>query len=54
MPHPLLDIPELAQLEAGRGSVRIPMEQDVPFTSRVRALVDTREFHGSGTSRSLG
>ncbi len=44
MPHPLLDIPELAQLEAGRGLVRIPMEQDVPFTSRVRALVDTREF----------
>ena len=36
--------PGAGQLEAGRGLVRIPMEQDVPFTPRVRALVDTREF----------
>ncbi|MDA1014775.1 MAG: HD domain-containing protein [Planctomycetota bacterium] len=41
---PLLRIPELTNLEAGRGIVRIPMEQDVPFTPRVRALVDTPEF----------
>ncbi len=44
MQHPLIDVPELIQLESGRGLVRIPMEQDVPFTPRVRALVDTREF----------
>lgn len=44
MRHPLLQIPELANLEAGRGLIRIPMEQDVPFTRRVRALVDTAEF----------
>lgn len=42
--HPLSVIPELQNLEAGRGLVRIPVEQDVPFTSRVRALVDTPEF----------
>ncbi len=40
----LTAIPELASLSAGRGLVRIPMEQDVPFTPRVRALVDTPEF----------
>lgn len=44
MHHPLIDLPELVQLESGRGLVRIPMEQDVPFTPRVRALVDSREF----------
>lgn len=44
MQHPLIDVPELIQLESGRGLVRIPMEQDVPFTPRVRALVDTAEF----------
>jgi len=38
------DIPELYQLETGRGLVRIPAEQDVPFTPRVRAIVDTAEF----------
>jgi uncharacterized protein len=44
MQHALFEIPELANLEAGRGLVRIPMEQDVPFTRRVRALVDSAEF----------
>lgn len=42
--HLLNEIPELSNLEAGRGLVRIPVEQDVPFTPRVRALVDTAEF----------
>lgn len=37
-------IPELADLESGRNLVRVPMQQDVPFTDRVRALVDTPEF----------
>jgi len=44
MQHPYGDIPELTNLDAGRGIVRIPVEQDVPFTPRVRALVDTPEF----------
>ncbi|HAA49045.1 MAG TPA: metal-dependent phosphohydrolase [Planctomycetaceae bacterium] len=44
MQHPYGDIPELTNLEIGRGIVRIPVEQDVPFTPRVRALVDTPEF----------
>ena len=44
MQHPYGDIPELTNLEAGRGIVRIPVEQDVPFTPRVRALVDTPDF----------
>jgi HD superfamily phosphohydrolase len=44
MPHPLFEIPELANLETGLGLVRIPMELDVPFTPRVRAIVDTPQF----------
>lgn len=44
MQHPFSDIPEFDGLAAERGIVRIPNEQDVPFTSRVRALVDTDEF----------
>lgn len=42
--HPLLEIPELVSLTAGQGLVRIPPEQNVPFTDRVRAIVDTAEF----------
>ena len=38
------DIPELLNLSADRSIIRIPMEQDVPFTKRVRAVVDTAEF----------
>lgn len=44
MHHPFSDIPEFASFDANRGIVRIPNEQDVPFTPRVRALVDTVEF----------
>ena len=44
MSHPYSDIPELAQAGIGFGVVRIPTEQDVPFTSRVRAIVDSAEF----------
>jgi len=38
------DIPELLNMSADRSIIRIPMEQDVPFTKRVRAIVDTAEF----------
>jgi HD superfamily phosphohydrolase len=54
MPHPLLDLPELISLEAGRGLVRIPTEQDVPFTRRVQALVDTAEFRRLAQISQLG
>ena len=54
MPHPYSHIPELMNLEAGRGIVRIPVELDVPFTPRVRALVDTAEFQRLAHISQLG
>ncbi len=54
MQHPYGDIPELTNLEASRGIVRIPVEQDVPFTPRVRALVDTPEFQRLRQITQLG
>lgn len=44
MRHPYADIPELSRHEADGGLIRIPDQQDVPFTPRVRAIVDTAEF----------
>jgi HD superfamily phosphohydrolase len=44
MHHPYSDIPELTQTGDSVGVIRIPVEQDVPFTPRVRAIVDTAEF----------
>ncbi len=38
------NLPELIAYQNGRGLIRIPCEQDVPFTRRIRALVDTEEF----------
>ena len=54
MRHPFDDIPELTNLDAGRGIVRVPVEQDVPFTPRVRALVDTPEFQRLRQITQLG
>jgi HD superfamily phosphohydrolase len=54
MEHPYSHIPELANFGAGRGLVRIPVEQDVPFTDRVRALVDTAEFQRLAHITQLG
>ena len=54
MPHTFTDIPELADLEAGRNLVRIPMEQDVPFTPRVRSVVDSPEFQRLAHISQLG
>lgn len=47
-------IPELADLDSGRGLIRIPYEQNVPFTRRVRALVDTAEFQRLAEISQLG
>lgn len=50
----LHQIPELASLEGGHGLVRIPSEQNVPFTPRMRALVDTTEFRRLAHITQLG
>ncbi len=50
----ILEIPEVALLDAGRGLVRIPPELDVPLTDRVRQLIDTAEFHRLAKVSQLG
>lgn len=54
MSHPLDDIPEVARLGPGQGLIRLPFGQDVPFTSRVRALVDTAAFQRLRQISQLG
>ena len=44
MNHPYAHIPEIASSGQAVSVIRIPSEQDVPFTKRVRAIVDTAEF----------
>ena len=44
MPHPLESLPEVARLGPGQGLIRLPYEQDVPITDRVRSLVDSAAF----------
>ncbi len=48
MSHRYSEIPELSQSGGPTGVIRIPTEQDVPFTRRVRAIVDTPEFQRLG------
>lgn len=54
MSHPYRSIPELFDLQAGGPLVRIPHQLDVPFTSRVRSLVDTAEFQRLRQITQLG
>lgn len=54
MTHPYRGIPELAEWQVGGPLVRIPMQQDVPFTPRVRAIVDTAEFQRLRQITQLG
>ncbi len=42
--HPYSAISELSGTGAAIGVVRVPVEQDIPFTRRVQAVVDTAEF----------
>jgi HD superfamily phosphohydrolase len=48
------DIPEVAGLDAPSGLVRIPPEQDVPLTPRVRTLIDTADFRRLARISQLG
>jgi HD superfamily phosphohydrolase len=50
----ILDIPEIAGLDARRGLVRIPPETDVPLTPRVRQVIDTSEFRRLARISQLG
>jgi uncharacterized protein len=54
MSETLFDIPELDDLAAGGGLIRVPMETNVPFTPRVRAIVDTPQFQRLGQISQLG
>lgn len=54
MAESLRDIPELAGLDGRGGLVRIPPELDVPLTARVRAILDSREFHRLAHISQLG
>ncbi|MEP3480652.1 MAG: HD domain-containing protein [Fuerstiella sp.] len=44
MLHPYASIPEIAGNDRTIGVIRVPVEQDIPLTDRVRAIVDTSEF----------
>lgn len=50
----LLEIPEVAGLDAKRGLIRIPPELDVPLTDRVRHIIDTPEFRRLARISQLG
>lgn len=50
----LLEIPEVAGVDARHGLVRIPPELDVPLTARARELIDTAEFRRLTRISQLG
>lgn len=50
----ILDIPEVAGLDARRGLIRIPPELDVPLTPRVRQIIDTAEYRRLARISQLG
>lgn len=50
----LLEIPEITCLDSRSSIIRIPPEVDVPFTHRVRCVVDTPQFQHLGRISQLG
>ncbi len=44
MSNAIVEIPELGHYNSEGGNIRIPHLQDIPFTNRVRSIVDTAEF----------
>ncbi|MEI8375430.1 MAG: HD domain-containing protein [Planctomycetota bacterium] len=50
----ILDIPEVAALDARRSLIRIPPEIDVPLTRRVRQVIDTADFRRLARISQLG
>ena len=50
----LLDVPEIAQVDTRSGLIRIPDQQDVPITPRVRQIIDSREFRRLARVSQLG
>jgi HD superfamily phosphohydrolase len=51
---PYDSLPEIAGLDAAFGLIRIPPEQDVPLTPRVRRLIDTAAFRRLARISQLG
>jgi len=50
----LREIPEIASLRHGHGLVRIPPDQNVPLTNRVKQLIDSPEFRRLARISQLG
>jgi len=50
----ILEIPEVAGLDARGGLIRIPPELDVPLTPRVRRIIDTPQFRRLASVSQLG
>lgn len=50
----LSKIPEIQSLDARKSLVRIPPEQDIPLTPRVRRILDTAEFRRLSQIPQLG
>ncbi len=50
----LLDIPELQAWDNRQNLIRIPSQQDVPVTQRIRLLVDSHPFQRLASLRQLG
>ena len=54
MANAIQQIAEIQALAAPRDRIRIPPEMDVPITPRVRALIDTEQFHRLAHVSQLG
>lgn len=54
MTDSLFNIPELQSVQYDQGMVRIPCEQNVPFSPRIQAIVDTSQFQRLRRISQLG